>query len=44
MFDELKAMANRQAELHADRVPLQADVDRLTTELEQARRSWWLGR
>jgi hypothetical protein len=36
MFDELKVMANRQVELHADRVQLQADVDRLAAELEQA--------
>ena len=36
MFDKLKAMANRQAELHVNRVQLQADVDRLAAELEQA--------
>jgi hypothetical protein len=41
MFDELKALADRQAELHADRARLQAGVERLTTELEQARRPWW---
>jgi chromosome segregation ATPase len=41
MFDELKALSNRYGELHADRARLQADVDRLTTELEQARRPWW---
>jgi hypothetical protein len=34
MFDELRALADRQAELHADRARLQA-------ELEQARRRWW---
>jgi hypothetical protein len=34
MFDELKALANRHAELHTDRARLQA-------ELEQARRPWW---
>jgi len=34
MFDELKALADRHAELHADRARLQA-------ELEQARRPWW---
>ena len=34
MFDELRAMADRYAELHADR-------GRLRTELEQARRRWW---
>jgi hypothetical protein len=34
MFDELKAMADRHAELHADRVRLQA-------ELEQVRQPWW---
>jgi len=41
MFDELKAMADRHAELHTDRARLQADVDRLAAELEQARRPWW---
>jgi predicted RNase H-like nuclease (RuvC/YqgF family) len=34
MFDELKALADRYAELHADR-------GRLRAELEQARRRWW---
>jgi len=34
MFDELRAMADRYAELHADRA-------RLRAELEQARRRWW---
>jgi hypothetical protein len=34
MFDELKVLADRHAELHADRARLQA-------ELEQARRPWW---
>jgi hypothetical protein len=34
MFDELRTMADRHAELHADRARLQA-------ELEQARRPWW---
>jgi hypothetical protein len=41
MFDELKAMADRHAELYADRARLAADVDQLTTDLEQARRPWW---
>jgi len=41
MFDELRAMADRHAKLHADRARLQADVDRLAAELEQARRPWW---
>ena len=40
MFDELKALADRQAELHADRARFQVGVERLTTELEQARRPW----
>lgn len=47
MFDELKALADKHAELHTDRARLQADVDRLTAELERARRPlWWrlLGR
>jgi hypothetical protein len=34
MFDELKALAERHADLHADRARLQA-------ELEQAQRPWW---
>jgi chromosome segregation ATPase len=34
MFDELRTMADRHAELHADRA-------RLTAELEQAHRPWW---
>jgi hypothetical protein len=34
MFDELKALTDRHAELHVDRARLQA-------ELEQARRPWW---
>jgi hypothetical protein len=41
MFDELKALADRHAELHGDRARLQADVVRLAAELEQARRPWW---
>jgi hypothetical protein len=41
MFDELKALADRHAELHADKARLQANVDRQTTDLEQARRPWW---
>jgi hypothetical protein len=41
MFDELKALADRHAEMHGDRARLQADVDRLAAELEQARRRWW---
>ena len=34
MFDELKALADKHAELHADRARLQA-------ELKQAQRRWW---
>jgi hypothetical protein len=34
MFEELRALADQHAELHADRARLQA-------ELEQARRPWW---
>jgi hypothetical protein len=34
MFDELKALADKHAELHADRA-------RLAAELEHARRPWW---
>jgi hypothetical protein len=38
MFDDLRAVADRHAEMHVDRARLQADVDRLAAELEQARR------
>jgi hypothetical protein len=38
---ELKALADHHAELHADRARLQAGVDRLAGDLEQARRPWW---
>jgi hypothetical protein len=34
MFDELKAMADCHAEMHAERA-------RLQTELERVRRPWW---
>jgi very-short-patch-repair endonuclease len=33
--------SEKYVELHGDRARLQADVDRLTAELEQARRPWW---
>ena len=35
MFDELRVIADRRPGR------LQADVARLTTELDQARRPWW---
>jgi hypothetical protein len=42
MFDELKALADRHAELHADRARLQADVDRLDREHRAGlERPWW---
>jgi hypothetical protein len=34
MFDKLRALADKHAELHADRA-------RLVAELEQAQRRWW---
>jgi len=37
----MKALADRHGELHGDRARLQADVDRLTAELEPARRPGW---
>jgi hypothetical protein len=40
MFDELKALADRHAELHSDRARLQAEVERLTADLEQTRQPW----
>jgi hypothetical protein len=41
MFDELKAMADRHADLHADRARLQAELEQARTELARARRPWW---
>jgi septal ring factor EnvC (AmiA/AmiB activator) len=41
MFDEMKALADRHAELHADRARLQAELDQARAELARARRSWW---
>ena len=50
MFDEMKALADRHAALHADQAQLQAELDqaRLEAEMEQARaelamaqRPWW---
>ena len=41
MFDELKAMADRHAELHADRARLQVELERERVELEKARWRWW---
>jgi hypothetical protein len=41
MFDDLRALADRHTELHTDQARLQAAVDRLASELEQARRPWW---
>jgi hypothetical protein len=38
MFDELKALAERQAELHDDRAGLQAELERKRAELGQARK------
>ena len=41
MEDKLQALAATLADKHADRVRLQADVERLATELELAQRPWW---
>jgi hypothetical protein len=41
MFDELKAMADRHADLHADRVRLEAELEQARAELARARRPWW---
>jgi hypothetical protein len=38
MFDQVKVMTERLDRLHSEQ---QAEVDRLRTELEQARRPWW---
>ena len=40
MFDELKALAGRYAELHADRARLQAELEKARAELARARRPW----
>jgi hypothetical protein len=37
MFDELRALADRHAKLHADRPQLQAELERERAELEQVR-------
>jgi predicted secreted Zn-dependent protease len=36
MFDELRAMADRHAELHADRARLQAELEQARSELARA--------
>ena len=41
MFEDLQAVADCHAEMHTNRARLQADVDRLAAELEQARQPWW---
>jgi hypothetical protein len=41
MFDELRALANRHAEVHADQARLQAELESARAELEHAQRSWW---
>jgi hypothetical protein len=41
MFDELKALTDRQAELHADRARLQAELEQARAELARTRRPWW---
>ena len=38
MFDQIKDLTDRLDQLHRDR---QADIDRLRTALEDARRPWW---
>ena len=41
MFDVLKALTDRHAELHADRARLQAELEQARAELARARRPWW---
>jgi hypothetical protein len=41
MFDELKALADRHAVLHADQARLQAELEQARTELARAHRPWW---
>jgi hypothetical protein len=38
MFKDLRAMADRHAELHSDRARLQVELDRERAELVRARR------
>jgi hypothetical protein len=40
MFDELKALADKHAELHADWVRLQTELEKARAELARARRPW----
>jgi predicted transcriptional regulator len=41
MFDELKALADKHAALHADQARLQAELDQARAELAMTRRPWW---
>ena len=41
MFDELRVLTDRHAELHADRARLQAELEKERAELARARRPWW---
>jgi hypothetical protein len=38
MFEDLRAMADRYAELHTDRARLQAELEQARAELARARR------
>jgi hypothetical protein len=40
MFDELKAMADRHADLHAARARLQAELEQARAERARMRRPW----
>jgi hypothetical protein len=41
MFDELKALADCHAALHADQARLQVALEQARAELARARRPWW---
>jgi hypothetical protein len=41
MFDELKALVDRYAEMHADRARLQVELEKERAKLERARWRWW---
>jgi hypothetical protein len=41
MFDEMKALADRHAALHADQARLQAELEQERAELAKARQPWW---
>jgi hypothetical protein len=41
MFDDMKALADKHAVLHADQARLQAELEQARAELARGRRPWW---